>query len=581
MMPHPSTGVVHLSSAMRPAESTVIVRNFNKGLMQVRSPIGPLAPSVVIRKQIRTPKLELLPARVTPRKGLFLSTLLHTATAATLAALPILFPSWLGRVPSTPRDLDREFEVVYQPLQLPALPGMGEASEGTQIEHARGHKTPDVANLLATAALYTANWPKPDYAAPQEIVSNPPDSSKGVQTIRRPDLAFPPKMTYPLRLPSMVMLPHRAVQGPVAPQLEHREPSNPEALLSFRAGEPPAQIPAPPNDKPKLLLAPVKPVLRETRAVSEPTVPVLADTMGPEVNAQKAAVIINAVHVPPEPAPVIPGAELASRFVIGPSRAATTVATTTPDITSENPASASSSKAGQNLPHVSMENGTGTKAEASDRHSVVASNESSSGVAPPASSSTGTASAAATENKSLPGISISGDMPGSSGPAAATSPIPHGSYALTIISGGSSGGASRDLGVFSRTDTVYTVYIPMTDAGGGPDWSMQYALISPAPAGNGLSNGLLTPPVVLKKVQATVPKTGLTANSGLVFVTGIIDENGKLAASRAIRALDGRARSALNALAQWQFLAAQLNGKQVACKVLIGVSVLPTEEVGK
>ena len=64
-------------------------------------------------------------------------------------------------------------------------------------------------------------------------------------------------------------------------------------------------------------------------------------------------------------------------------------------------------------------------------------------------------------------------------------------------------------------------------------------------------------------------------------MTGIIDENGKLAASRAIRALDGRARSALNALAQWQFLAAQLNGKQVACKVLIGVSVLPTEEVGK
>src|SRR5207249_9663195 len=39
MMPHPSTGAVHLSSAMRPAESTVIVRNFNKGLMQVRSPI--------------------------------------------------------------------------------------------------------------------------------------------------------------------------------------------------------------------------------------------------------------------------------------------------------------------------------------------------------------------------------------------------------------------------------------------------------------------------------------------------------------------------------------------------------------
>src|SRR5947199_8582283 len=134
--------------------------------MQLRYPIGPFAPSVLTRNQIRPPKLALLPARVTPRKALFLSTLLHTATAATLASLPILFPSWLGRVPSTPRDLDREFEVVYQPLQLPAPPGMGEASAGTKIEHARGHKPPDVANLLDTASLYTAKSPKPDYAAP-------------------------------------------------------------------------------------------------------------------------------------------------------------------------------------------------------------------------------------------------------------------------------------------------------------------------------------------------------------------------------------------------------------------------------
>jgi len=117
----------------------------------------------------------------------------------------------------------------------------------------------------------------------------------------------------------------------------------------------------------------------------------------------------------------------------------------------------------------------------------------------------------------------------------------------------------------------------MTDAGGGPDWPMEYALTSPAPAGN----GLLTPPVALKKVPATGPKTDPTANSGPVFVTGIIDENGKLQALRAIRALDGRAQSAVDALAQWEFLAAELDGKPVASKVLIGVSVLPAEEVGK
>jgi len=121
----------------------------------------------------------------------------------------------------------------------------------------------------------------------------------------------------------------------------------------------------------------------------------------------------------------------------------------------------------------------------------------------------------------------------------------------------------------------------MTDAGGGPDWPMQYALMSPAQAHNSVQNGLLTPPAVLKKSQATAHKTELTANSGPVFVTGIIDENGKLQALRAMRALDGRTQAAINALAQWEFLAAQLGGKPVAVKVLIGVSVLPAEEVGK
>jgi hypothetical protein len=121
----------------------------------------------------------------------------------------------------------------------------------------------------------------------------------------------------------------------------------------------------------------------------------------------------------------------------------------------------------------------------------------------------------------------------------------------------------------------------MTDAGGGPDWPMQYALMSPAQARSSLLNGLLTPPVVITKKPAMAPKSELGANSGPVFVTGIIDENGKVQALRAIRPLDGRARSALNAIAQWEFLAAQLDGKSVASRVLIGVSVLPAEEIGK
>jgi hypothetical protein len=116
----------------------------------------------------------------------------------------------------------------------------------------------------------------------------------------------------------------------------------------------------------------------------------------------------------------------------------------------------------------------------------------------------------------------------------------------------------------------------MNDAGGGPDWPIEYALVT-ATSGS----GMLAPPVAVKKMQATGSKADLAASSGPVFITGIIDDNGKLQGLRAIRVLDARAESALKALAQWVFLPAQLDGKPVASRVLIGVNVLPTEEAAK
>ncbi len=568
-------GSVPVRSMMEPA---VIVRNFDKGLTQVRSPMGPVAPPAIVGIQIRAPRVVLLPAAVAPRNGLLLSTLLHTAIAAMLMSVPILFPKWLVNVPTV--KADAEYEVDYQPLVLPTLPPPAESSLRAEVEHGSGQQAHSLPETLPTVDRRNSNGPKPDYAGPQMIVSNPPHGSKGVQTIRRPNLVAPPKMTYPLRLPSMVMLPHPVIRAPIAPRFEQPELLNPEAVLTFRPSEPPVHNPVLPIKKPKLSLAPAKPVLPKIMATSEPSLTVFAATTDPEVSAPKAAVVINAVSVPPQPVPVIPDAELSARFVVGPSRNTTAVEAAS-EAHDGTIAGAGASNVGENLPHASVENGTGTKVEAADGHAGVASTESSSSVGPRSGSGSGTSTGAASGNKGLPGISISGGVPGRSGRAGATSPIPHGSYALTIISGGSSGGASRDLGVFSRSDTVYTVYIPMTDVGGGPDWPMQYALMSPAQSHNGLLNGLLTPPVVLKKSQATMPKTELTVNSGLVFVAGIIDENGKLQALRPMRALDGRTQAAVNALAKWEFLAAQLEGKPVPSKVLIGVSVMSAEEVGK
>ena len=574
MTPNPSTGAMQSGSMVEPAEPSAIMNNFNKGLTQVRSTLIPLPPPFVVRKPIRAPELALLPPAVTPRKGLFLSSLFHAAVAVTVIFIPILYPAWLMIEPSDSEDVDRKAE--YQPLFLPILPSLAGASEGAKREHRAGEKVHSTAETWPTVARSAANPPKPDYAGPQLIVSNPPNSRAGVQTIRRPDLVAPPKMNYPLRLPSVVVLPHRAIRAPVAPRLEQPVLSNPDALVTFRPSEPPA--PVVPKDKPKLSLATTKPVVPKSTATSEPSAPVFAGSMDPDMSTQKAVVIINAVSVPREPAPMVPEAELASRFVVGPSRAGTTVAGATPGAAGGSVVATGTVKPGENSPQASVENGSAARTETRDGHSGLGSSESSPGAGPRPGSSSGSTTPATVGSKGLPGISISGGTPANSGRAGTINPTPHGSYGLTIISSGSNGGASRDLGVFSRSDAVYTVYIPMTDVGGGPEWSLQYALTSPVQARNGLPNSLLTPPVVLKKSQALAPKTILTVNSGPVFVTGIIDENGKLAALRAIRSVDVRTQSAVTALSQWEFLAAKLDGKPVACKVLIGVSVLPDKD---
>jgi hypothetical protein len=84
---------------------------------------------------------------------------------------------------------------------------------------------------------------------------------------------------------------------------------------------------------------------------------------------------------------------------------------------------------------------------------------------------------------------------------------------------------------------------------------------------------LLVPPFAQKKVAATMSRIQLAEGQGPVFVSGVIDETGKLQSLRTIRAQDARSQPAIQALQQWQFLPAQLDGQPVASKVLIGVSV--------
>ena len=177
------------------------------------------------------------------------------------------------------------------------------------------------------------------------------------------------------------------------------------------------------------------------------------------------------------------------------------------------------------------------------------------------------------------GITISGGAGTGRGAHGVAPRNPQRGYGLTIISGGSSGGASRDLGVFGRSETVYTVYISMADAGGGPDWPMQYSLAGSSPPGN----GLLTPPFTQVKVRATMPPAtntfGSSNTTDQVFVTAIIDDRGVMQAMRALRQPDAKAKAALDALRQWKFTAGMVSGTPVATKVLIGVTLMPALEV--
>ncbi len=621
--------------------------------------------------QILPPRLALLPGATPPLGGLSFSVLIHTAAVfAVLTWLPILFPGRTISSGLTVADIIRDFDV--QQFTLPTLSRQTNASSRHELKSRSGAISHRAVKAKSDAGGSASNPPMPDFVGPQLIVSNFPDATNGVQTIRRPNLVAPRRLAYPMRLPSLVMLPPQAAPRLVPPLPEQPSLPSPQGPTPFRPTEPRLQVPALPMGSPrgslaapKLLEPPVlpnsqepspfrvseprlrvplspmgsprrsqavpklleqpivsnlqepsspfqagapraqvpalpmrtpkqsagvsaEPVAPEISGGSDHSLPTFAATTPPEAPAPKAVVVLNAVSVPSGRFPAIPDAELAGNFVVGPSRDATAGGTAA-GASSRITAAADASNAAENSSQPnSGRSGTGVgvgmhaadggiarSEEVSAGNSEVGRTRAPAGVGPRPGSSTSIS--VTTGSAGLPGISISGGISGRSGRAVGASSVARGTYGITIISGGSSGGASRDLGVFSRGDTVYTVYIPMTDAGGGPDWPIEYAPMSSAPTGN----ALLTPPVVLRKIQATAPKTDAFANSGPVFVAGIIDENGKLKALRPIHAPDARAQSAVSALAQWEFLPAQLEGKSVATKVLIGVTVMPTQEVRK
>ena len=519
-----------------------------------------LAPVPLRRKRIKPPALKLLPRR-SYTQGMLLSAAFHSVTIAAVIWLPMLFPS-----PVVLNDYREKPAVAatVEPLILPMLPTLKASDSGS-----KGLAAPAQQTRSSAAALPAP--PKRDYAGPQEIISDFPHATNRVQTIQRPDLVSPPELKFPVRLQSVVILPAPATPRFAVRHTEIQIPI-PEATVAMPKLVSVPQVPAePPSSN-----AAVQPT-----AVNTPVVEL-------QTTARKAVIVVNAVSAAPDPSVQIPDAQLRGSFVVGPSlgTAAPEKSSSGGDGRSSESAPAKNSTAASQ-PYKggsagsAISNGSGT----SSSHTAGAGSGNSAGTGTGLTSANGTGSGSGTAghgngNSGLSsrspassgtgGISISGGSSGRNGGVGSRSVPMSRSYGITIIAGGNSGGAGRDMGVFDRSETVFSVAIPMGDAGGGPDWPMQYSLKNQAQSGA----GMLVPPFAQKKVAATVAHAQLAGEQGPVFITGTIDESGKLQSLRPIRTQDARAQPAIRALQQWEFLPAQLDGRPVASKVLIGVTVI-------
>ena len=571
-----------------------------------------LATRTAREDEISEPGLHLiLPAptfaevrKLKPERGLFLSTLLHACAVAALVWLPLFAP--VKEVPLYVRSIEPVDLVSIPYPDLKPLPALGD--QGAKAGSSPSPKASPGPEAKASAAASQPGRTLALYAGPQEIISDPPDATNNVQTIRRPDIIEPIKIKNPVRLRSRVEIPTPpvvAVKAAVPDWITHptTQPVKPE----------PAEITsnAPPVERAVLV------VRKSERAprivdVAPPSVvpdaknaaPVLSAAPGNAPTLAKAVVVINAVDVPPDPTVAIPDGEISGRFAVTPLvasvRAPDPNGTGAGDSAAANGTGAKSGSgtAGASGQGNAAGTGTGTASGTSGEGKASGGKGGTSagtgggtsagtgtgtgtgtgaGNAPGTGSGTGTRAGNGSaggggvgngRGAGLSGFSIAGGASGrgSTHTAAGGSR----SYGMTVISAGNNGGPSRDSGAFSREETVYTVYVPMRDVGGGADWSMQYAL-----AGAANSKGLLTPPFPTKKVKAERSASDSGLDPSPVFIAGTIDAEGNLQKLRPSRVSDQRSQTAIAVLEQWKFTPAKLDGQAVEAKVLIGVMMTP------
>jgi TonB family protein len=552
--------------------------------------------------------------RLLPGWGLFCSSLLHAALVSGIVSWATLFPSRIELAP-------KHWELTMLSKDVLYLPQLGGGSPGG----GSGGGDKRVTQAVRKGSLAARRKAGVSHPGRQTIVSDPPNPTNHIQTILQPELLDPLPIKSFLPLPNIVKLarvelpaalsappvPTPVLQPlPVAPE---SEPQRPPAELQLPAVvERVFSQPEPPKlELPVGNSSAVPAVLRS--AASPSTLPPPAPQPPAEAGAQsrppitplsggwnaRSLLALSVSPSAPNAALKVPPGEARGEFAIAPlsnlglsglgpgSQVAASLTGLVgvgdhPDPSGRDVTGTSlGAPAGKGS---SGGSGAGGSGGGSGPGHGLGSAEAGIGSGPKAGAGAGglgTGAGSGAGAGSGPGTGVFAGMtiqggewaPGSfSGLKRIGGPEDQGSYGMTIVSSGNSGGGLGDFGVF-RDEPVFTVYINMAKSldDPSPSWTMQYALA----AVSGTRSASLSAPFPAKKEVPGWPEELALKYAGRIVVSSaVIDAEGKMQGLRIIQSPNSALDEFLiAALREWAFRPAQSGGQAVAVKVLLGAPI--------
>src|SRR5712692_9255319 len=485
-----------------------------------------------------------------PGRSFGLSVILHQLALL----LIVLFSSRYAFVRSV-ETAPPPFRVDVLPLDnVLYLPTLGGGSEGAGKPGGGSGRTEEIS--LGVRARSRRGFA---YPGPLPMVSDPPRATLGIQTILQPALKNLPLTQRYLPLPNIAQPPAAAAADPPKPVLK----VTPNTLALRPSADTP--IPAPKLTLPAAAasqvseLAASEPIMPRPLP-AKPVVPAPAEISDVQVDqkGKQGLLVLNAIPPPPDVPTKIPRVEERSLFAVAPGEA-TVIA-----------APAAGAKGGA-LPSTAAGGGTSADVASGDALAETA-----------AGGGSGKRVRSAPGGGGFPGITVRGGRygDGAAGGLVASATHPQTSYGMNITSTASSGGGLSDFGVFEN-EKVYTVYLDMraNDEDPAPSWTLQYALLQP-PAGSAASNGTSgrirgtpTPPyAMLKQIPELTAELASKCARQLIVASAIMNVTGKLEQVSVKRTPDSQLIAPLiEALNNWTFQPAQLDGKPVALKILLGI----------